>query len=146
MTKRSSVGLRNKELTVYLPVMKKYIIPFLLTMLFFSLAGFYPTDCGTNTSNASCVNPDEPEIDVEDCSWDGFPLHGKIKFVESFPDIKIQIVNSFPDIKVKLVESFPDECGEWKIVESFPDVKVKIVESFPDIKVQFVESFPGIAP
>lgn len=125
--------------------MKKYIIPFLATMLFFSLAGFYPTDCGDNTSNSSCVNPDRIEIDVENCSWNGYPLHGKIKFVESFPDIKIQIVNSFPDIKVKLVESFPDKCGEWKIVESFPDVKVKVVESFPDIKVQFVESFPGVS-
>lgn len=123
--------------------MKKYIIPFVLTILVFSLSGFYPTDCDSVSGKVSCLIPDEP-IDAEECSWNGYPLYGKIKFVESFPDIKIQIVNSFPDIKVKLVESFPDDCGKWKIVESFPDVKVKVVESFPDIKVQFVESFPGV--
>ena len=124
--------------------MKKYIFPFLITIGLFTLLGFYPTDCGSASGKAACFIPDG-RINAEDCSWNGFPLYGKVKFVESFPDIKIQIVNSFPDIKVKLVESFPDDCGEWKIVESFPDVKVQIVESFPDIKVQFVESFPGIS-
>lgn len=79
----------------------------------------------------------------EDCEWNGISLHGKIKFVESFPDIKIKVVESFPDLKVKLVNSFPNDCGEWQIVESFPDIKVQVVESFPDIKVKFVESFPG---
>lgn len=79
-----------------------------------------------------------------DCTYKGKKLYGKVKFVESFPDIKIKIVDSFPDLKVKQVESFPDSCGKWKTVESFPDIKVKIVESFPDIKVKYVESFPGL--
>jgi len=83
------------------------------------------------------------KIDFETCTYNGFQLYGKIKFVESFPDIKVQIVESFPDLKVKIVKSFPDRCGEWQIVESFPDVKIKIVESFPDIKIKLVESFPG---
>jgi hypothetical protein len=109
------------------------------------LLGFYPTDCDSENGNAGCILPQDGTIDVENCSWNGFPLYGKIKFVESFPDIKIQVVSSFPDLKVKLVESFPDDCGKWQIVESFPDVKVQLVESFPDIKVQFVESFPGIS-
>ena len=86
---------------------------------------------------------DKNKIDFEYCTYNDFPLHGKIKFVESFPDITVQIVESFPDLKVKIVNSFPDDCGEWQIVDSFPDVKVKIVESFPDIKIKFVESFPG---
>lgn len=86
---------------------------------------------------------DKQTIDFETCTYNGFPLHGKIKFVESFPDIKVQIVESFPDLKVKIVNSFPDKCGEWQIVESFPDVKIKIVESFPDIKIKLVDSFPG---
>ena len=123
--------------------MKKYLFPFFITIGLFTLLGFYPTDCDSGNAKASCLIQDEP-IDVENCTWNGFPLYGEVKFVESFPDIKIQVVNSFPDIEVKLVESFPDDCGEWKIVESFPDVKVQIVESFPDIKVRFVESFPGI--
>jgi len=86
---------------------------------------------------------DKNKIDFESCTFKDFSLHGKIKFVNSFPDITVQIVESFPDLKVKIVNSFPDDCGEWQIVESFPDVKVKIVESFPDIKIKFVESFPG---
>jgi hypothetical protein len=84
------------------------------------------------------------EVQEEDCTYNGFPLFGKIQFVDSFPDIKIQVVDSFPDLKVKIVESFPNECGEWQIVDSFPDVKVQIVESFPDLKIKFVDSFPGL--
>ena len=88
-------------------------------------------------------------IDKKECTYtnkDGktFNLYGKVKVVESFPDIKMQVVESFPDIEVKIVESFPDDCGEWKYVESFPDVKIQFVTSFPDIKVKFVTSFPGV--
>lgn len=80
----------------------------------------------------------------KDCTWNGFKLYGKIKFVSDFPDVKIQIVENFPDIKVKIVENFPDHCGEWQIVDNFPDIKVKIVNNFPDVKVKFVENFPGL--
>lgn len=93
-------------------------------------------------SSASLAQ-DKSKINFDDCTFKEFPLHGKIKFVDSFPDITIQIVESFPDLKVKIVSSFPDDCGEWQIVESFPDVKIKIVDSFPDLKIKFVESFPG---
>lgn len=91
----------------------------------------------------------KPGIDKQNCTYtnkDGktFNLYGKVKIVESFPDIKVQIVESFPDVEVKLVESFPDQCGKVKLVESFPDVKVQIVNSFPDIKVKIVDSFPGV--
>lgn len=71
------------------------------------------------------------------------PLHGKVKIVTSFPDIKVQIVESFSDLDVKLVESFPDNCGEWQIVDSFEDFSIQIVTSFPDIKITYVTSFPG---
>ena len=90
-----------------------------------------------------CIAQDKNKIDFENCTFKDFPLHGKIKFVDSFPDITVQIVESFPDLKVKIVSSFPDDCGEWQIVESFPDIKIKIVDSFPDLKIKFVESFPG---
>ena len=54
----------------------------------------------------------KPGLNKENCTFvtkDGktFNLYGKVKIVESFPDVKVQIVNSFPDIKVKIVESFP---------------------------------------
>ena len=116
----------------------KYLITFLVTLAIFSFSDFYPTDCSSEGNSVSCQT-----IAVDDCSFNGIELKGKVQFVESFPDIKIQVVESFPDIKVKLVEAFPDDCGEWQIVESFPDFKVQIVESFPDIKVKLVESFPG---
>ena len=71
-------------------------------------------------------------------------IHGKIQFVDSFPDYKVKVVTSFPDLKVKVVESFPDSAGEWKIVDSFPDYKIQLVTSFPDFTIQYVESFPGV--
>lgn len=86
----------------------------------------------------------ENKIDKKTCMFKNFKLYGKIKFVESFPDIKIKFVESFADIHVKIVNSFPDDCGKWQIVESFPDLKVQVVESFPDITVKVVESFPGV--
>ena len=94
-------------------------------------------------------NDKKPGLHKENCTFvnkDGktFNLYGKVKIVESFPDIKVQIVESFEDLDVKIVESFPDQCGKVKLVESFPDVKVQIVNSFPDIKVKIVESFPGV--
>lgn len=120
--------------------MKKYLLPFFISIVAFSLVGFYPGDC--DLENRSCAASLAPGLDS--CFFNGIPLHGKVKFVESFPDIKIKFVTSFPDLKVKFVDHFPDDCGEWQIVESFPDFKVKVVESFPDIEVEVVESFPGM--
>jgi hypothetical protein len=80
----------------------------------------------------------------EDCAFDGIALSGKVKVVDSFPDITVKKVTSFPDLKVKLVSSFADDCGEWQIVESFPDFTIKYVDSFADIEVQLVDSFPGL--
>lgn len=124
----------------------KYLVPFVASLIIFSIIGFSPADCisedGHDSCNVSGVAGEE-KIDFENCTYKGFPIYGKVKFVENFPDIKVQIVENFPDLKVKLVENFPDDCGEWKVVENFPDVKIKIVENFPDIKIKYVENFPG---
>jgi hypothetical protein len=72
-------------------------------------------------------------------------IHGRIQFVQSFPDYKVQAVTSFPDLRVQIVKSFPDSPGKWQIVESFPDYKIEMVNSFPDFTIQFVKSFPGPA-
>lgn len=79
-----------------------------------------------------------------DCTYEGKNLYGKVKFVESFPDLTVQFVTSSPDLKVQFVSAFADECGEWEVVESFPDLKVKIVAVNPDMKIQVVSSFPGV--
>jgi len=122
--------------------MRKYWIPFLASLLLFSLIGFSPTDCIPEKGKTSCNMPPE-KINFQDCTYKGFKLNGKIKFVESFPDIKVKIVDNFPDLKVKMVENFPDECGEWQAVDNFPNLKVQIVENFPDLKIKYVENFPG---
>lgn len=88
-------------------------------------------------SSASAGNVDSA------CRVKGKRLYGKVKVVDSFPDIKVQVVRSFPDLKVKRVTSFPDSCGKWQFVDSFPDLKVQFVDAFPDIKIQYVDSFPG---
>lgn len=38
----------------------------------------------------------------------GIRLCGKVKVVNSFPDLKVQVVDRFPDLKVKKVQSFAD--------------------------------------
>ena len=80
----------------------------------------------------------------KDCTFKGKRLWGKVKVVNSFPDVKVQVVDAFPDLKVKWVDAFPDACGKWKMAESFPDLQVQFVSSFPDVKVKFVDAFPGL--
>ena len=79
-----------------------------------------------------------------DCSFKGKKLHGKIKIVDAFPDLKVQVVDAFPDLKVQVVDAFPDKCGKWKMVDAFPDVKIQMVTAFPDIKIKYVNAFPGL--
>lgn len=79
-----------------------------------------------------------------DCTFRGKKLAGKVKVVDSFPDIRVKAVSSFPDLKVKKVSSFADSCGEWQFVDSFPDLKIQYVDSFPDIEIAWVDSFPGM--
>jgi hypothetical protein len=122
--------------------MKKILTVCALASSFLLIGSILPKD-NRNKLQAENIFQEDGPVDA-DCKWNGISLHGKIKFVESFPDIKVQIVESFPDLKVKLVDAFPGDCGEWQVVESFPDFKVQVVESFPDIKIQFVESFPGM--
>lgn len=114
-------------------LIRRFLTSFEMTLLILILLTFCDISFAQNKS----------KIDFENCTFKDYPLNGKIKFVDSFPDIIVQIVDSFPDLKVKIVNSFPDKCGEWQIVESFPDMKIKIVDSFGDIKIKFVESFPG---
>jgi hypothetical protein len=82
---------------------------------------------------------------LSDCSFKGFRLHGKVQFVDAFPDFTIEYVTSFPDLRVEFVNSFPDNCGQWQEVTAFPDFKVQVVTAFSDLKVEVVTSFPGIA-
>ena len=80
----------------------------------------------------------------EQCTFNGITLAGKVKVVDSFPDVRVKAVSSFPDVKVKKVGSFADACGEWQFVDSFPDFKIQYVDSFPDVEVAWVDSFPGL--
>jgi hypothetical protein len=70
-------------------------------------------------------------------------IHGRIQFVDAFPDYKVQVVEAFADLDVQVVESFPNKPGLWQIVEAFPDFKVQIVKAFPDFTIRYVDAFPG---
>lgn len=91
---------------------------------------------------ATCVNSAYAS-NISSCSYNGIPLYGKVKVVNSFPDIKVKVVSSFEDLDVQQVNAFADKCGKWQFVDSFPDFKVQFVDSFPDITIKFVQSFPG---
>ncbi len=80
----------------------------------------------------------------DDGYFKGIRLCGKVRIVESFPDIKVQVVSMFPDLKVKVVEHFPDKIGEWQFVEHGEDFTVQFVDAFPDIKIKYVSAFPGL--
>ena len=79
----------------------------------------------------------------DDCTFRGIKLAGKVKVVDSFPDVRVKIVRSFPDLRVKKVESFADECGEWQFVDSFADFTIQYVDQFADVEAVFVEHNPG---
>jgi hypothetical protein len=87
---------------------------------------------------ALVVRASDKKVDVS-------KIHGRIQYVQSFPDYKVQAVTSFADLHVQIVTSFPDKPGQWQIVESFPDYKIEMVNSFPDFTIEFVNSFPGPA-
>jgi len=57
---------------------------------------------------------------------------------------RVRVVDSFPDLKVKTVDSFPDDIGEWQFVDYGEDFTIQFVDSFPDIRIEFVDSFPGV--
>ena len=101
-----------------------------------SILGAFAAFCAASPALAGAVG--------DDCTLEGPKLQGKVKVVDSFPDLKVEIVESFPDLKVEAVTSFPDACGKWQFVESFPDFTVQFVDSFPDLKIMLVGSFPGI--
>jgi hypothetical protein len=78
------------------------------------------------------------------CSYQGKPLYGRVKFVESLQDIKVKVVTTLPDLRVKMVTHPTTRCGEWEIVEFLPDLKVQFVETLPDLEIKFVEDNPGV--
>lgn len=78
------------------------------------------------------------------CTYNGTPLYGRVKVVDSFEDFRVKRVDSFEDIKVKSVTSFPNSCGRWQFVDSFEDFRVKFVDSLEDFRVRFVTSFEGV--
>ena len=85
----------------------------------------------------------KPRTNEATCTYGSIPLHGKVKVVTAFADLKVKIVNSFPDLEVKTVTAFPYSCGEWQFVENFPDFTIQFVENFEDISIKFVGNFPG---
>ncbi len=78
------------------------------------------------------------------CTYNGRPLYGRVRVVDSFEDFKVRVVESFEDIRVRPVSSFARNCGQWEFVNSFEDFKIRYVDSFEDFKIKFVDSFEGV--
>ena len=76
--------------------------------------------------------------------FNGIRLAGKVRVVDSFPDLRVQVVSAFPDLRVQTVDYFPDDIGQWQFVDYGEDFTVQFVDSFPDIRIQFINSFPGV--
>ncbi|WP_296956313.1 hypothetical protein [uncultured Dialister sp.] len=108
--------------------MKKAVL-LILSVLFLAFGGFCADAAGP-------IN--------KDGYFKNIRLAGKVKIVDSFPDIKVRVVTSFPDLKVKTVSSFPHDIGEWQFVDYGEDFTVKFVDSFEDIRIEFVDYFPGV--
>jgi hypothetical protein len=79
-----------------------------------------------------------------DCTFNGKPLFGKVRFVEDHPDVRVSIVKDHPDLLVQLVRTnlSPEQCGEWRVTKT-SGVRVQIVRSHPDVRVKLVSSNPG---
>ncbi|WP_417092483.1 hypothetical protein [Megasphaera sp.] len=97
--------------------MRKWIQLALLVLCFFCLSGA--------ALAASAVTPDG--------YFNGIRLAGKVRVVDSFPDLRVQTV-----------DYFPDDIGQWQFVDYGEDFTVQFVDSFPDIRIQFINSFPGV--
>ncbi len=110
-----------------------------LNYLCWCLPLLFPSGVDLRSPVTAVIRPVQPRWHVPDKCC----LFGRIKVVDSFPDVKIKLVSSFSDIKVKLVSSFPDKPGKWKFVDSFPDFKIKFVDSFPDYTIEYVDNFPS---
>lgn len=119
----------------------------LLVMLFVGFAsnsGNFDVKTANPTNHKSFAEANVIPNSFENCEFEGIKLHGKVQFVDDFPDFKIQYVKHFPDLNVEFVDNFPNDCGEWQVVDQFPDFKVQVVEHFPDLKVKKVKHFPGM--
>ena len=88
-------------------------------------------------------SPSSAAVDAN-CSYNGICLHGKVKVVKNFGDIKVMVVRNFPDLRVQKVKYFPEHCGQWQFVDNFPDFTIQYVNAFPDITIQYVKNFPGL--
>jgi hypothetical protein len=103
--------------------MKKYLI--LPVLLFFS-----------SLCNAENISPA--------CTYQGIPLHGRVKVVDFAPDFTVKIVNFRPDLRVKKTSFGPTVCGEWQFVEFAPDFTVKFSDFAWDFTIQYVDYQPGL--
>ena len=102
------------------------------------------SDSNAEISPEPASEPAGAKVDRAHCSFKGVPLRGKVKVVDSFPDLKVKVVRSFSDLKVKKVDAFAEDCGEWQFVDSFPDFTIQYVASFADIDIEIVDRYPGI--
>ena len=87
----------------------------------------------------TCIFAQQVKISKSDCSvtvnGKTFPLSGKVKIVESFPDIKVQVVESFPDVEIKLTEVLGPDAANGSLWSRFQMLKFSLSTRFPTSKL-----------
>lgn len=81
---------------------------------------------------------------LSNCSYNGVPLHGRVRVVEHFGDFKIREVQHFGDLRVEVVSIAPNDCGKWEYVSIGEDFTVEFVNIGEDFTVEFVNIAPGV--
>jgi hypothetical protein len=80
---------------------------------------------------------------IENCTFKGKPLWGRVRVVDNAEDIKVKIVDNAEDVRVRIVENAPFRCGQWQFVENAEVIKIRFVDNAEDIKIRFVDNDEG---
>jgi hypothetical protein len=100
---------------------------FLLAMFLLSICFIYAQDCNCDESNVveselkfSDLSDFEKAEAIEamlagDCYYKGIKLWGRVKFVDTYPDIEIQYVETYPDIAL-IFSNNPDNQKPFDVV------------------------------
>lgn len=81
---------------------------------------------------------------ASDCTFQGIPLYGRVKIVNTNPDFTVKLVNFDPNLRVKRMSTAPTACGEWQFVDTNPDFTIKFVSFMADFTIQYVNFLPGL--
>ena len=81
---------------------------------------------------------------TSNCTFQGIPLYGRVKIVNTNQDFNVKLVDFASNLRVKRTAVPPITCGEWQFVDTKPDFTVKFVDFAWDFTIQYVDFLPGL--